>query len=123
MYLIHYIIPLAIYHFVRSKILLLGLLLANLVDLDHIYFRIIGIVPWFESMCTKGHFWNCGSFGFYPVHSVYLMISVFIVSIILFFLMKKDKLKITKLMFWISIGILIHFSFDLLHLLVAASLP
>lgn len=124
MYLIHYILPFVIYYFVRNKTMLFGLLLGNIIDLDHIYLRIMGIVPWFGSICAGRHFWNCGSFGVYPLHSVYVMITFLILSVILFFLMKKDKkLKITQWMFWISMGVSIHFILDFIHFLITASLP
>ena len=68
MFLFHYILPLIIFYFYRDKIMLYGLLLGNLVDLDHVYYRIIGKVGWFESACPQLGM-QC-SFGFYPLHNL-----------------------------------------------------
>ena len=46
-------IPVVIFYYYRDKIMLFGLLVANLIDLDHIYCRIIGKVGWFESACGQ----------------------------------------------------------------------
>jgi hypothetical protein len=90
--------------------MLYGLLLGNLIDLDHIYYRVIGRVPWFESACS-----NLGqqcSIGFYPLHNIY----IFIISLILSaFLASKNK----KMRFigWIFLGAAIHLSLDYIHMI------
>lgn len=117
MYLFHYILPFIIYYFVRSKTILFGLLLGNLIDLDHIFLRIFGVVPWFQNICSIDGFWKCNGFLGYPLHSVYMVVTLIVTSIILFFLMEEEKeLKVTKWMFWICIGALIHLSLDLVQL-------
>jgi hypothetical protein len=97
--------------------MLFGLLFGNLIDLDHIFFRVTGMVPWMESICSVKNFWDCNSFFGYPLHSVYVFISLIAVSIILFFLMQEEKeLKVTKWMFWICIGALVNLFLDFIQL-------
>jgi hypothetical protein len=119
MYTLHYIIPILLYFLLnQNKRVLFGLLIGNLVDLDHIYLRVNGTVPWLSNICEKNHFWNCSSFGEYPLHSTNMLISLVVTSVILFFLMKRDKeLKITYWMFWISIGALLNLLLDYVQLL------
>jgi hypothetical protein len=118
MYLAHYILPFAIYYFFRSKVMLGGLLIGNLIDLDHILLRIFGIVPWFQNICGTDYFWKCNGFFGYPLHSVYVLVSLIVTSIVLFFLMNEEKeLKINKWMFWICIGALLNLSLDFVQLL------
>ena len=62
-----YILPFIIYYFYRNKKMLWGLLLGNLIDLDHVYYRIIGKVEWFGSACQELGM-QC-SLGFYPLHT------------------------------------------------------
>ena len=121
MYLAHILIPLIVYYFYRNKTVLFGLLLGNLIDLDHIFLRILRIVPWFENICSVGGFWRCNSFFGYPLHSVYVFISLIAVSIILFFLMEKEReLKINKWIFWICIGTLVNLFLDFIQLTTGA---
>jgi len=117
MYLAHIILPFIIYYIFRNKIVLWGLLLGNLIDLDHIFLRIIGGVPWFQNICEIKGFWKCNGFLGYPFHSVYMLVGLIVVSIILFFLMKEEKeLKITKWMFWICIGAILNLLLDFVQL-------
>jgi hypothetical protein len=118
MYFAHYILPFIVYYFYRSKTILFGLLLGNLIDLDHILIRIIGTVPWLQNICSIDKFWKCNGFLGYPFHSIYMIISLIVVSIVLFFLMDEEKeIKITKWMFWICIGALLNLSLDFVQLL------
>ena len=126
MFTLHYIIPLIIFYFYRNKIMLWGLLLANLIDLDHIYYRLIGQVGWFESACP--HLGMQCSLGYYPLHTFIVFIISILITGISFFILKLDVFKISKkqkrskfyikLIFWISVGIIIHFCLDYLHLLM-----
>ncbi len=118
MYLAHYLLPILVYLFVtRDKIVLFSLLIGNVIDLDHIFLRLNGTVPWFSSICGDKLVWRCSAFFGYPFHSVYAIVSLIVLSIILFFLMEKQKeLKINKWMFWICIGILIHLMLDFVQL-------
>ena len=111
MFLLHYILPLAIFYFYRDKMMLWGLLLANLIDLDHIYYRIIGKVGWFESACERFGL-NC-SIGFYPLHTwAIAFIGLFVTILILH---KNKKLRFIG---WIGLGIFIHMVLDLIHELI-----
>ena len=108
MIFLHYILPLALFYFFISKTMLLGLLLGNLVDLDHIYYRIIGNVPWVQSACGEiGK--NC-SFGVYPLHNLILG-AVFLVFASLVFVNDK-KLKLAG---WICLGVVLNMLLDLVH--------
>jgi len=119
MYLAHYLLPFAIYYFFRNKVMLVGLLLGNLIDLDHIFLRVIGVVPWLQNICSDGYFWKCNGFLGYPLHSVYMLVALIITSIILFFLMEEEKkLKITQWMFWICIGAILNLFLDILQLAI-----
>jgi hypothetical protein len=112
MYTLHYIIPLIIFYFYRDKIILWGLLLANLIDLDHIYSRIVGDVAWFKSACPGGLGTQC-SMGVYPLHSwAILVVGVILIPLIF---MKKKYLKFLG---WIGIGIILHLALDYLHYLI-----
>jgi len=46
-----------------------GLLAGNIIDIDHIFPRIMGKVPWFESACENGLFTQC-SFDHYMFHNM-----------------------------------------------------
>jgi hypothetical protein len=119
MYLAHYILPFILYYFFRNKIMLWGLLLGNLIDLDHVFLRITGMVPWFHNICSEGYFWKCNGFLGYPLHSVYFLVALIITSTILFFLKEEEeKLDIEKWMFWICIGAILNLSLDLLQLAI-----
>jgi len=88
-----------------------GLMLANLIDLDHIYMRLIGKVGWFASACSEfGK--NC-SFEFYPLHNLYFIIPAIIFSSLVF-----SKNKKIKFVGWLSLGIAIHLALDYIHILI-----
>ena len=125
MFLLHYIIPLVIFYFYRDKIMLWGLIVANFIDLDHIFYRLIGKVGWFQSACP--HIGMQCSLGFYPLHTIYVFITAIVLALVfgIFIISKQSKrLKHSKQIkliatwiFWISLGIVIHFVLDYLHLL------
>jgi len=129
MYLLHYILPVIVFYFYRNKIMLWGLMFANLIDLDHIYYRLIGKVGLFESACSRlGE--NC-SFGFYPLHNfdytpIFLMLINILVIGGLIFVNKKEVKSIRwinirtflELIGWLSIGLFVHLVLDYLHLLI-----
>ncbi len=89
----------------------------NVVDLDHILLRLKGYVPWMGNICGEKFFWHCNGFLGYPSHTVSVMITLIILSGILFFLMKKQKeLNINKWMFWICNGALLNLILDFIQL-------
>lgn len=92
--------------------MLLGLLIGNLIDLDHVYYRIIGKVNWFDSACVNGLGSQC-SIGFYPLHNIWVLMGLTVIAAILFFYRKKKNLE---LLFWISIGGIINLILDYIHL-------
>lgn len=128
MIFLHYIIPFIIYYitdykkrknqkksenkifrmFFKYNYMLLGLLLANLIDLDHVFYRLIGKVGWFESAC-KFNFDHCSSFGIYPLHN-WIFFAIFALSSSAL-LIKNKNLKIIG---WIAIGACIHIILDLI---------
>ena len=127
MYALHYIIPLIIFLFYRNKTMLYGLIGANLIDLDHIYYRMIGKIGWFESACPS--FGMQCSIGYYPLHQWSIFIGALVLSVFLIFFLRSQifttpkKRKngynlYLKLLFWISAGIILHFILDYLHLLI-----
>ena len=95
--------------------MLLGLLLGNLIDLDHIYYRIIGKVGWFESACPRLGM-QC-SFGFYPLHNLAFAI-IFLLGSSLIFL--KDKKF--KLAGWLCLGAFLNLLLDYVHLITGIGL-
>jgi hypothetical protein len=111
MYLLHYLIPIAIFYFYRDKIMLLGLLLGNLVDIDHIYYRLIGKVEWFGSAC--GEFGKNCSFGVYPFHSWTIFACALVVGILVFC---KDKK--CRFIGWLGLGIALNLILDYAHFLI-----
>jgi len=91
--------------------MLWGLLLGNLIDLDHIYLRMIGEVPWFGSACLEfGK--NC-SFGVYPLHSPLFVLIFFIFGALVF---SPDKRL--KFVGWLSLGASLNLVLDWIHLLI-----
>lgn len=111
MFLLHFILPLVIYYFYRNKALLGGLLLGNLIDLDHVYARIIGKVGWWESACSSlGK--QC-SFNFYPLHNVYVLLFGVLLCSLIFF--KNKKLKFFG---FLGVGIVLNLALDYIHLWV-----
>jgi hypothetical protein len=113
MFLLHYIIPVALYKFFKDKVVFWGLLLANLIDLDHIYLRLIGKVGWFGSACDKlGK--QC-SFNLCPFHCWIVFVIALVLCLFLFFGKKSWKLRFIG---WLGLGLVIHFAFDYLHFLI-----
>ncbi len=108
MFLAHYLLILGIFLVFRSKISFLGLLLGNLIDLDHLYYRIIGKVNWAESACASAGS-QC-SFNFYPLHNMFFVVISLIGCALIF---SKDK----KLKFigFISLGAFLNLFLDLIH--------
>jgi len=117
MYLAHFILPFAIYYLIKKdKIMLFGLLLGNIVDLDHISFRINHGIEIFTSSCDN--FLEQCSFGTYRMHSLNSVISLSIASVILFVMIKKHKeMKSVYWIFWACIGALLNLLLDYIHLL------
>jgi len=111
MFLLHYILPFIIFEFYKNNKMLFGLLIANLIDLDHIYLRLVGKISFFESACNNVGS-NC-SFGMYPLHSIWFCILGIFLALFLLF-----KNKNLKLIGWIGIGIIIHLFLDILHYLI-----
>jgi hypothetical protein len=87
--------------------MLWGLLLGNLVDLDHIYYRLIGKVGWFESACS--HFGVPCSYNFYPLHNM-----TFIVIFLRLSLLTVKKNKTIKFIGWLSMGAALNIILDLI---------
>lgn len=115
MFLLHILIPVIIFYFYRDKIILWGLLFANLIDIGHVYYRIIGKVGWFESACP-----NLGmqcSWNFYPFHNITMLIVGFLLSSMIF--TKDKRLKVAG---WFGVGIVLHFGLDYIHLLTGAGI-
>ena len=92
--------------------MLWGLLLGNLIDLDHIYYRIISKVGWFESACVEGFGSQC-SFGFYPLHNWIVVIIALVLSSLIFI---KDKR--IKFIGWLCFGAFLNLVLDYIHLLI-----
>ena len=111
MYTLHYIIPLIIFYFYRDKIMFWGLELINLIDLDHVYYRILGKVPWFGSACS--HLGENCSFGFDPMHNIYAMIIFALASCLL--LCENKKWKFAG---WMALGGFLHLILDLMHMTI-----
>ena len=109
MWFLHYIIPGLIYFFNKNKIMFWGLISGNILDLDKIYFRLIGKVGWTESICEKG-IGTCSSIGNYPLHTLPPLIFLLIALILFLFFRKKNK-KLSFL-FWFSIGAILHLFLD-----------
>lgn len=114
MFILHYILPLIIFYFYRNKTMLYGLLIGNLIDLDHIYIRLIGKLGWFESACQNGLGSQC-SFSVYPLHSFPVITSFFILAIVSYNFYKSNMFW--KWVFWISLGALFNYLLDYIHLI------
>ena len=80
----------------------------------YVYLRLIGEVPWFESACPGGLGTQC-SFGIYTLHNLSVAIALVVISVLLFFVMRKNK-KI-QIWFWIAIGALLNLLLDYIHLI------
>ena len=91
--------------------MLWGLILGNLVDLDHIYYRIIGKVGWFESACANGFGSQC-SIGFYPLHNLNFAIIFLILSGLIFFRNKK-----VKFIGWLCLGAFLNLLLDYISMI------
>ena len=117
MYLAHYILPFIIYWIskTKDKVMLWGLLLGNAIDLDHIYYRLIGKVGWFESACVDGLGSQC-SFGIYPLHNALTAVILMVTALISFSYIEKSKKA--KWILWISIGALLNLLLDYIHLVI-----
>jgi len=111
MFLLHYLIPFVVFYFVRKKMILYGLLLGNLADIDHIYYRIIGKVPWFSSACQNFGA-NC-SIDFYPLHSLTFLLIFLGLSSLIF--VKNKKIKFVG---WIFLGAFLNLILDYVHLII-----
>jgi len=90
---------------------LFGLIVGNLIDLDHIYYRVIGKVGGFSSACPKLGM-RC-SFNFYPLHNLIMLVVAVALTGLLFF--KNKKLKFVG---WIALGVIIHLALYYLQLLI-----
>jgi hypothetical protein len=113
MFLLHYIVPAIVFYFYRNEIMLFGLEVANLIDLDHIYYRIIGKVGWFNSACS--HLGEQCSWDFYCFHNFYVLTIALILIPLLF--LRGNKYRFARLIGWIGLGILIHLFLDYMQLL------
>lgn len=109
MFLLHYILPFVIFYFFRNKLILFGLLLGNLIDLDHVYYRIIRKVPWFKSACKK--FGMQCSFNFYPLHNLTSAIVFLTLSLSIFI-----EEPIIKFFGWMAFGAFLNLTLDYIHL-------
>ncbi len=116
MYLMHYILPIAIFYFWRNKAMLFGLVSANLIDLDHVYLRLIGKAAWFKSSCPSGLGTNC-SFTVYPLHNIYFILPAIALSVSAILLYRNYRDKRLIFLFWLGLGFVIHLSLDYVHLI------
>ncbi len=98
-----------IFYFYRNHLVFFGLILANLIDFDHIYYRIVGKVGWTVSAC--GDFGNQCSWNFYPLHNTDFAIIMGCLAFLVF--VKNRKIKFIG---FLGIGVLIHLTLDLIHL-------
>ncbi len=105
MFILHYIVPLVVYYFYRNSLAVLGMLIGNAVDLDHVYYRIIGKVGWFQSACPQ--FGQECSLGFYPLHNFYFAFIFLGLSSLIF--AKKDKVKFFG---WVAFGAFLNLFLD-----------
>jgi membrane-bound metal-dependent hydrolase YbcI (DUF457 family) len=90
--------------------MLLGLLLGNLVDLDHVYYRLIGKVGWFESACTT--LGDGCRFGFYPLHNFTFAIIFLAIGALVF--CKDWRFRLAG---WIGIGAFLNIILDYIHMI------
>ncbi|MFA5857274.1 MAG: hypothetical protein WC867_07965 [Candidatus Pacearchaeota archaeon] len=89
--------------------MLFGLLLGNIIDLDHIYYRIIGKAPWFGSACEE--FGMQCSFNFYPLHNSTMAVVFLIFTALL--LIEDKRIKFFG---WFALGALLNLIIDYIHL-------
>jgi hypothetical protein len=90
--------------------MLFGLFLGNIIDLDQVYYRIIGKVDWFGSACLSLGM-QC-SFGFYPLHNLTFAIIFFVFSVLIF-----TKNKKIKFIGWVSLGAFLNLFLDYIHMI------
>lgn len=109
MFLAHYLLVLAIFLIFRSKFAFLGLLLGNFIDLDHIFYRVIGKVGWLDSACAEAG-QEC-SFGVYPLHNWSFV--VFFLLLSGFILFKDKKLKFIG---FLALGAFLNLLLDLIQI-------
>lgn len=91
-------------------IILLGLLLGNIVDLDHVYYRMIGKVPWLGTICGEG-LGKCHSFNMYPLHNFLFMFIFLALGALVF--SKNNKMKFFGFLFF---GAFLNLFLDLIQL-------
>lgn len=94
--------------------MLYGLLWGNLIDLDHVYYRIIGKVPWFESACS--HLGAQCSWNFYPLHNSIVLTSTLILAVILIPSGMYFKKKKMAFLGWLFLGMALNIILDLIQL-------
>jgi len=120
MYLAHYLIPVILFIFFKDRIMFLGLLIGNLIDLDHLFLRFIGKVSFSKSICDISEFWKCNGLFYYPLQNVYAWSFFIISSLLFFYLMINEKYaknkKTYKLFFFSSIGVVLHLTLDFIQL-------
>ena len=90
--------------------MLWGLMLGNFVDLDHVYYRIIGKAPWFGSACVEGLGSQC-SFGIYPLHTWTLVWIGLIFGSLIFCCDKR-----LRFFGWLGVGVFLALFLDWVHL-------
>lgn len=90
-----------------AGIIFFGLMLGNLIDIDHVYYRLSGDVPWLKSYCGGTFNLKCSSLNYYPLHNMYFFIVFFILSFLVFF--KDNRIRLYG---WIFIGATIHLILD-----------
>ena len=91
--------------------MLWALISANIIDIGHIYFRIIGLVPWWSSACPQLGA-QC-SFNFYPFHNLITLTIALALSLCVF---SKDKR--IKFLGFFGLGIILHLALDAIHLFI-----
>jgi hypothetical protein len=106
--------------------MLLGLLLGNLIDLDHLFLRFLGKVSFSKSICDISEFWRCNGLFYHPLHNIYVWLFFIISSLIFFYLIVNSKKpsknkKIYKLFFFSSLGITLHLTLDFIQLITGFS--
>ena len=96
----------------KARLMFWGLVLGNLIDLDHLYYRIIGKVSWTDSHCQT-FFMKCSSIGFYPFHKVYFIFIFMALSSLVFF--KKKEIKFLG---WLAFGAFLNLILDMIQYII-----
>lgn len=109
MWLLHYIIPGLVYLVKKNKTMFWGLIAGNFLDLDKVYYRLIGKVGWTVSICAEGP-GSCSSIGLYPWHTLPVFVFLVVAMGTLFFLRNKNKKG--YFLFWMAFGSVLHFLLD-----------